>query len=204
MGTFTGIIRTEWSGTSGGPGLTQIAFNAGENHPVPEVDVQVLVNAMRTFWNAIAAYLPDELRLTVNPTVDVYRTADGELVSSTTAPTAPLVVAGTGTGSYAGGAGMKMTWKTSFIRYGRRVSGSTYIVPAVGSAFTTEGNIGGTPRSTIDGAGGTFLGSLNSANYQAVVWTRPTPRHPGRPGVVTAISSGSVGLKSAVLRGRRD
>ncbi len=204
MSTYTGIIRSEWSGTSGGPGLTQIAVETGDILIINAGQTQTLVNAMRTFWDSIKAYLPDEVVISVNPTIDLYNTASGQLVGSSTAASSPAGVAGTATGVYAGGAGMRINWATGVIRNGRRVRGSTYIVPAASTVYTNNGTVSSSVRTPVGVSATTLISALEGAGFPMQVFSRPSDKVPGRPGAVAKVESGTVNAKTAVLRGRRD
>lgn len=204
---IVGIVRTEWSGTSGGPGLTQMAVLGAAGGDWNPNGAQAAVNAVRAFWAGITAHLPDELRLLVSPVVDTYDRATGDLFSSHTAATAPATVAGTSTAGYAGGAGVKVTWNTNQIRDGRRVRGSTFIVPIAGSVWTANGNIGTVAATAINNAATQLINDLNTGSTPLGIWSRPreaTETREARAGFATEVVSGNVGNKSAILRGRRD
>jgi hypothetical protein len=198
------IIRTEWEGTSGGPGLTQFAlmgtgdFSAGK--------AQLACNATRKFWDTMKIYLPDELRLQVSPIVDVYNEGDAELSASYTAATNPLVVAGTGATGYAGGAGFKINWNTGVIRNGRRVKGATFIVPALATCFGNTGTVQPTVVTAVNTAATTLMNELVTAGAPLLVWSRPLVKDGAltRTGAVSPVASGTCSAKSAILRGRRD
>lgn len=198
------IIRTEWSGTSGGPGLTQMAVMGAAGGEWNPDGAQSAVNAVRNFWLSLASLLPDELRLTTMPTVDTYDTATGELSSSATAAIPPSTVAGTSASGYAGGAGCKVTWQTGQIRNGRRVRGSTFIVPLSAAAFTGTGTIGSTQQTTINNAATALLAALTAGGTSLAVWSRPLILPNPRAGFQTQVISGICSSKSAILRGRRD
>ena len=50
-----GIVRTHWSGTSGGPGLTQLAVKEGAGAFWTQTQAQNAVNAVRQFWESRGA-----------------------------------------------------------------------------------------------------------------------------------------------------
>lgn len=167
---------------------------------------QGAVNAVRAFWESIRLWLPNELTLTVSPVVDSYDRATGALIASHIAATAPVVVTGDGSGNYAAGAGLKIAWETGQIRDGRRVKGTTYLVPAV-NVFTATGTIDATPKAQINTACATLLAALDTAVTPMAVWSRPRPVSetlPARAGAAFEVSAGICSNKSAILRGRRD
>lgn len=198
-----GIVRTRWSGTTGGPGLTQTAFRDVTNADVTNTQAQAAVNAVRAFWEAIKAYLPNEVTLTVDPVVDIYDLISGQLVATTTAGTPPAVVSGTDSSNYPMGAGIKINLQTAVIRDGRRVRGAIFMVPAGGGAYSAAGLVATTPKTTIGTAGSTMRGSFATAGIEILVWSRPTSTtsNDGDVAIVTAIEANE---KTAILRGRRD
>lgn len=198
------IIRTEWSGTSGGPGLTQMAVTGAAGGIWNPDATQAAVNAVRTFWSGVAAYLPDELKLQVMPTIDVYNESNAELTNSYTAATAPGVVSGSSAAIYAAGAGFKITWGTGQIRNGRRVRGTTFIVPAASNVYTANGTITASAVTSINGSAANLLSALAAAGTSLAVWSRPVEGENPRLGVVTSVTAGSCSTKTSILRGRRD
>lgn len=199
-----GIVRTGWSGTSGGPGLTQLAVREGAGAFWTTTQAQNAVNAVRAFWFAINAYLPDEIVLTTSPVVDIYNEVDGELQASVSAPTAPTSVSGTSTAVYSMASGMKVNLNTTGIRFGRRVRGGIYLVPAGGNTMTATGLTASAARTAVNTAGGTLISSLASSGLELVVYSRPQTVPTARVGALTAVTAIETSEKVAVLRGRRD
>lgn len=206
-----GIIRTNWAGTTGGPGLTQVCIaettSGGSGSFFTTSNTQTAVNAMRTFWDAIKTYLPNEVTLTVSPTMDIYDQVNGELIASISAPTAPVSVVGTDAGTYSMAAGVKATLTTGIIRNGRRVRGGFYIVPAGPNALTNTGNVASAARTAINTAGAAFITALATPALIQVVYSRPLKDEEGnitRVGALAQVSTYDTNEKGAVLRGRRD
>ena len=198
------IVRTEWDGTSGGPGLTQFALIGGNEFSAGTA--QAAVNAVRKFWNTLGAYLPDEVKLNVSPVVDIYNEADAVLTGSVVAPVVPLQVAGIGASGYAGGAGLKLNWNTGIIRNGRRVKGATFIVPALATCFGTTGTPTPTITGNINQAATVMMADLTAGGTALAVWSRPLVKDEviTRAGAISGVISGTLASKSAILRGRRD
>jgi len=202
------LIRTNWSGTTGGPGLTQIAVDQKTPSfgPLTAAEGQAAVNAMRAFWVACNSYLPDEVTLSVMPTVDTYLVNNGTLAWSMTAATTPASVVGTATAAYAMGAGLKINLNTGVIQNGRRVRGSIFLVPSSGG-FSAQGLALASARTAINAAGTTMLSSLDTAGLKMVVWSRPIPAdkpHGPRDGTQSTVTVMETNEKTAILRGRRD
>lgn len=203
------IVRTGWQGTTGGPGLTQLAVDQITSGfgPLSAGEGQAAVNAVRAFWESAKIYIPNEVTLNVSPVVDYYLTDDAQLAGSMTAATAPANVVGTeATSSYSMAAGVKLNLNTGVIRNGRRVRGSMFIVPSAGS-MTNGGIVGATPKTNLQTYGATLLAALNTAGLKLVVWSRPlTAEDPNGPrdGAQADVSVIECSEKTAILRGRRD
>lgn len=202
------LIRTAWSGTTGGPGINQLAVDQVTSSfgPFSAAESQAAVNAVRAFWDGIKAYLPDEITLTTSPVVDVYLSNNGNLAWSSTAATSPASVTGTSTVAYAMPAGLKVNLNTGVIRNSRRVRGSIFVVPAAG-ANTTGGLALGTARTAVNAAGATLMASLATAGLKLQVWSRPLKDANGvitRDGATADVIALETNEKIAVLRGRRD
>jgi len=203
------IIRTAWSGTSGGPGLTQLAVdqNTPAFGPLTAAEGQAAVNAVRAFWFAIAASLPDEVALTVSPVVDTYLDNNGTLAWSMSAATAPATVSGTSTAIFSMATGPKLNLNTGVIRNGRRVRGSVYIVPGGGNCQASNGMCAAATKTAFNSAAATMMASLQTAGLNLRVWSRPLKDSAGnitRDGVTNPVSVVETNEKLAILRGRRD
>jgi hypothetical protein len=197
-----GIVRVNWSGTSGGPGLTQLCIDDGSGGAWSTSSAQSAVDSVRSMFGSVQSYLPNELTIAVQPTVDQYDVSTGWLINTTQAPTAPNLMLGSFSGQWAGATGWRWDWHTGAIRNGRRVVGHTYMVPA-GGIYDSSGGVTGIARTNILNAAGTFLGSLASAGLSLRVWSRPQVI--GQPGgVSTAVTNAQMTGKTAVLRTRRD
>lgn len=199
-----GIVRTEWAGTTGGPGLTQLAIAEGDGGFWTPTQAQNAVDAVHDFWEDLIAYLPNEISLTIDPVVDLYNEATAELIASEVAPTPPGVVNGINTSAYAMASGLKINWNTGVIRYGRRVKGSTFIVPAGSSVYTNTGTVDSVVATAFNTAANLLRTTLIGDSLKLVVWSRPKELPVARPGAISDIISGATSPKGAILRGRRD
>jgi hypothetical protein len=170
---------------------------------ITNTQAQAAVNAVRAYWNSLAAHLPNEITLTVEPVVDVYDAVSGALVASQTAGSPPAAVNGTDTGVYAMAVGIKANLNTSVIRNGRRVRGAMYIVPAGQSAFTNVGLVGSTAKTAVNTAGATMKTAFTTGDIELLVWSRPTTTT-SNDGDVAPVNTIEANEKAAILRGRRD
>jgi hypothetical protein len=202
-----GIIKTTWAGTSGGPGLSQLIISNPTGDPISNSQATQAVVAVRAWWASLAGLIPNEVQLQVLPTVDCYEVGafNNSLSSSLTSTTNPAVVNGTDVGAYAMAAGLKANLHTNVIRWGRRIRGCVYVVPAGLSAYTVTGTIAPAAKTTIDNAGTTLLSAMATAGLNLVVWSRfNEKKHPDRASAVAIVDSVRTNDSTAILRGRRD
>jgi len=198
------IVRTEWGGLTGGPGLTQMAFAFAEGGNIWDSEnAQYIVDSVRTFWAAHPGTLPNNIVLTVSPVVDVHDPLSGALIASSTAPTPPAAVTGTNNGSFSFSQGVKIILKTSQIRNRRRIHGGIYIVPCAGDVFSNDGVVTSTPITDWLDALQVMRSHLLDATMDLYVWSRPTTATSNNGGL-SEVTGAEIKTRGAVLRGRRD
>lgn len=189
-------LRVSWQNWPGAPGLSTFYFL--------QAPTQAEVDAVRTFFNALAALIPSGLTITVPNSGDIFTGDNGGLTDVWSVPTAPAVVTGTGAGVYAGNAGAVVHWLTTGVVNGRRVRGRTFLVPLIGSAYSTSGAILASALTTITGAATAYA---TSGDANRVVWSRPyvDPKgiKPSRPGSISSITGTRVPNLAVSMRSRR-
>lgn len=205
MAVVIALVRTAWSGTSGGPGVTQMAVQSiTDPHTWDATSAQEAVNNVRAFWDAVKAQIPNNVTLTVSPVVDVYSIISGTLVGSHVAGTPPTAVVGTSSGQFAMANGIKLNLLTNEIRNGRRVRGAIFVVPIGFTAFNSDGTVDAATVTLFNTAAATMLGAFTTDNVQLAVWSRPQTLPVPRDGAASPVATVQTHTKGAVLRGRRD
>ncbi len=159
-------VSVAWQGWPGAPGVSQMYYGTSAGN----LPTQNNIDAIRTFFNALVAYLPSGLTITVPKTGDQINQSDGKIVGTWDVPTQPAVVTGTATGNYAGNAGAVIHWLTPTVVNGRRVRGRTFIVPLAAVAFDAQGSLGTTFQTALQAAGTALVGQADGAPS---VWARP-------------------------------
>lgn len=131
--------------------------------------------------------------------------SSGEVIDSTTGlatgtwtATPPPSIVGSDNGSYAAGVGERIVWGTDTFHAGRRIKGSTYIVPLGAGAYATDGRLNATMRGTQQTAVNTFVTAMSGA---FCILTRRSARNP--IGGLAAVTSGTVPNSVSWLRSRR-
>jgi len=181
-------VRVEWSGTPVvGPGISTFYFDQGASG---------WVTALSAFFTSARAFVPTGALMTVPSSGDLIEDATGELQGAwSEGATTPI--AGNGNGFWPMGVGARVQWDTAGIRNGRRVKGSTYIVPIVSSSFEGAGNLSAGTVSGLGNAANLLVSTMGSAMK---IWSRPSP---GLPGASHAVIDGSCPDKVSWLRSRR-
>lgn len=181
-------IRVEWSGGGlVGPGLSTFYFLDLSAGPC---------TLLTSFFNAVKVVVPDDVTMTVPNSGDTIEAETGELVGGWTS-SGGSAIAGGNSGAFAVGVGMRVKWNTSTVIAGRRVGGSTFIVPIVGGSFDT----GGLPLTTTVSALQDAADDLVDLSDDTMrVWHRPKV---ASPGAVAAVQSATVPRKVSTLRSRR-
>lgn len=161
-------------------------------------DVQATVDAIRQFFDDIKALLPNDVTIGGSATFSILDTASGQLVG-TGSVTQPGPVTGTAAQGWAAGAGGRILWPTDTVRNGRKIVGSTFLVPLASIAYDNNGFLQGTTRTTLGNAAATLLATAG-IHAGLLVYSRPAP---GKPGVMTAPARSTVPAQTATLRKRK-
>lgn len=184
-------MRVAWGGAGvTGPGLSTFYFDqAGSGFPAD----------VRAFFEAIKANIPSNVTITVPNDGDIIEDTTGALTGAWSEPSGGGITTGTFSGDYPQGVGTRVVWNTAGIYRGRRVKGSTFIVPIGGALFGTSGFLDPATQSIIQGAADTFVAS----GSQPLVWSRPSDVAPATSGESNAVSSATVPAAVSWLRSRR-
>lgn len=184
-------LRYVWSGTGivGGGVSTFYSSNS---------DPATLNAAIRAFFLANNGLFPSSVSIIPPGSGDTIESTTGVLNGSWSM-TAPALVVGAGSGSWAAGVGLRVVWNTAGITRGRRVRGSTFLVPLTTAFYDTNGNI----------ADATWLNVQNSAETLRAadggsmrIYSRPSAPGVG-DGVAHPITSARVPDVVSWLRSRR-
>ena len=181
-------VLVAWDGTGVvGPGLSTFYY-AGAMTGNPA--------ALSTFFNAIKSVIPAGLTITVPSSGDVLDESTGELTGAWS-QSGGSTIATTGTANFAQGVGARCVWNTANVHLGRRVRGSTFIVPLVSSAYDSGGLVGTTVVSTLQTAADALVTSTTSTWR---IWSRPNDVGSF---AVSAVTSATAPRKVSTLRSRR-
>lgn len=195
-------VRAVWSGFAGAPGYSNFHF----------LDLTTDANrnaagaAVKAFFTAQANSLLTAWTISVQSEVTEWDVATGQLTGAVNMTSPPTPTVGTAAvGPFAGGSGYVITWKTSLIYNGRRVTGRTFIVPAFG-VFENDGTLSTT---AITNANTAAAGLIGAANADLGVWARTftKPTDGTKPvqigGTIASANSYLVKDMASQLRSRR-
>lgn len=198
-------VKARWDGFTGAPGYSVLHFREFTGDPQGELDFTIedatgAVDRTRGFFGALAALLPDSVRITPESDVDVIEDTTGKLVDSLTS-TSGGTVDGTASGSYSAASGAVVNWRTGGIRNGRRIRGRTFLVPLASSCYNDSGVLLPSVQNTIQTAANSLAGIGGSPDL--FVYARPSTKG-GSDGSASRVTSANVPAMGAILRSRRD
>ncbi len=153
-------------------------------------------DAVETWLTDLANSVPNDVSFTIPSSGDVFNSETGAVFDSW-AGGSDQVIPGTATGTWAAGVGVRIRWFTAGFVAGRRVVGTTFVVPLAAGVF---GDDGLPSVSLVDGLKGNAEILIDDMVGSFYVWSRPVP---GRVGTVHAILSASVPRAVTSLASRR-
>lgn len=191
-------VRVTWTQFPGAPGLSTFYLNEATTD----------VTALKTFFTAIKDLVPSGLTFTIPQAGDVIDVGTGQISGVWTGTGGGQVVSAASSAlTYSGSSGAMVRWISGAIVEGHRLTGRTYIVPLVSSAYDVQGSLATTAQTTLQTAANAMVTSYaqnllvyhkhRDADDQA------DPPDLGSPGVTSGISVAIVPDLAVVLRSRR-
>lgn len=148
------------------------------------------------FWDALKGIIGGGVTVTVPDSGDLIDVATGEL-SGTWTDTGGGAISSTGIGDYALGVGARIRWHTNGVVGGRRVVGSTFIVPLAPGSYQSSLGLTNAVVTTLTAAAGALFSAASGPNH---VYSKPRP---GRAGSSHPVVSASAPDAVSWLRSRR-
>lgn len=182
-------VRLTWTGAAVVGASTSTFFTTG--------DPGTLMGAFDDVVDAMKANLPDSLSAAFEGSGEIIESTTG-LATGAWTETPPVPVVGTDSGGFAQGVGERIAWSTNAFENGRRVRGSTFIVPLGAGAYTDGGILNATMRAAHNAAVATFLGVMAG---DMVIYSRPSPG--GSDGGFASVTGGNIPPSISWLRSRR-
>ena len=200
--------RVIWEGFPGAPGYTNLwaRVTSVEDHD-PEVHAEEVSN----YFEAIGSLFPLAVSLRISAEMPYIDDVDGEMVGLGLLDedlTIPLPGTTGRQQEYSAPSGAVVHWNTLAVREGRRVRGSTFLVPLSRQAYEDDGTLTSQTLTMLRAASTFYVETTDSV---PVVWSRPREaitsgpnQRPARPGASYEITAAEVPDMAAVLRSRRD
>ena len=154
------------------------------------------VSAFTTFFDTIKLNFPVGVTWTIPDTGDLVDVVTGGITGSWSEGTTSVINA-TSAGDYAAGVGGRIKWFTDGIVSGRRVRGSTFLVPLASDRYDSDGTLDNGYRSSMQTAANTALSAVTG---DMKIWHRPVG---GTGGSAHTVTSGSIPDQVSWLRSRR-
>jgi len=193
-------VTAVWTGFQGAPGYSKFSFQ--------DLTTDAARNAagaqVRTFFDTLKVYMKTTWSVGIQPTVQEYNMATGDIIGEATMTTVPVAVSGGAAGgAWPGGSGYCVSWKSNLFFNGRKVQGRTFMVPAV-DCFDSDGTLSAGALAAIQGAGNAMI-SAPGAEFclWAKTWTK-TPPIVQTGGAVVPVTACVVKDAASQLRSRRN
>lgn len=139
-------VKARWTIPGAGTAYSVLHFGDDGDSEISAVDANSALTKSRTFFAAIAAVLPNVVKIDVLPDVEWLNVTTGDL-EGVVGGNAQTQVVGTAAAAagWAAPSGACITWTTAGIRQvgskPRRVRGRTFIVPMSNEAYDVDGTI---------------------------------------------------------------
>jgi hypothetical protein len=157
-----------------------------------------MFDALSLFYAAIGSHFPSGMTMTVEGSGDLLDSASGELTGAWSKGANAVHQGGSGVG-WVAGVGGRVVWRTAGTRNGRRVKGSTFLVPYTTSAYDQAGTLGDSIISTTNTAATALIAATTGV---FCVWSRPSGEG-ATDGFISPVIGGSIPDKVSWLRSRR-
>jgi hypothetical protein len=173
-----------------GPGLTTF-------YESPESGVGG-ADAIEAFFDGIKGAVPDGVQWSIPSSGDLLVAETGELTGAWSDPGTGGVVSSSGGAPFVNGTGARVVWNTAGVFGGRRVRGSTFIVPLVTGAFEGAGNLNSGNIALLQTKADALIADLDNM----AIWSRPNNLASDN-GEANQVTSATIPDKVSWLRGRR-
>lgn len=169
-------IRIELSGAAViGPSVMTLYASEGAGGSIASLAQAWLDNMDNLFPNTLTFTFPTE--------GDVLDSETGTVTGAWTGGSLPFVMGTATDNTFSHGVGARVVWNTGAFANGRRVRGSTFLVPLSGGLWDTSGEIAPANVNDIQTKTTAFV---TATAGELIVWSRPTPQRVGGTASVTS------------------
>lgn len=154
------------------------------------------LDELHALWTSFAGSMPSAVTIRIPGSGETLNAATGAIDGVWTG-TAPALITGAASGTYAAGVGMRVRWFTGVLAGDRYLTGATFVVPLATGAYQSDGSILDTVVSANQTAVNTFVTGV-APDY--LIWHRPVG---GSGGGADSVVSGQVVDRTSWLTSRR-
>lgn len=188
-------MRVEWQGPPVvGPGVSTHYFEDGGTGIPPKV---------LALYTALKNYVPTGVIWTIPTQLDVITVETGVLAGAVTQAGGGTVASSGGAVDYKPGVGGRIRWSTGGIIRGRRVTGTTFVVPLTSQEYPSGVVQGG----TVTAINTALTAFLTAGGYVPCIYSKPKAPPggigPDSPGVRHLVTGATMSSKETWLRSRR-
>lgn len=192
-------IRVTWTGAPvTGPGVSTFYLNSSVTAGWPA--------ALMTLFTALKNNVPPGITWTIPGDADILDMATGVLKTTNSPGGGGTIVSNGSPADYKPGVGARIRWNTTGVVGGRRVKGTTFVVPLYASEIP-NGVLNPLTASSWTTAANAYK---NTTGIVPAIYSRPRPArtvkgvsHPARDGSIANITSVAVPSTLSWLRTRR-
>jgi len=191
---------------NGGPGRnTWHMAQAGELGGAAQSDLEGMAADIQAVYTAVAGFIVSGVTIDIEPVVEGFDVATGNLVSVTGIVSPDQVVgsASSALGNLSRATQACVRLKTDAIRGNRVLQGRHFIGPLSAGAFNSSGQIDSADKAAIEAAYGGVLDV--AGNGRLGVWGQPNPDVPAlNTGVFGYVQQAVCNLTPGTLRSRKN
>jgi len=132
--------------------------------------------AMSAFWAAAATFMPSGITIEVPGTGDTVDEGSSQIDGTWVASGGSTITTSGGTDPFPAGVGGRTSYFSDGIVDGRRVRGSIFVVPIIGTSYQADGTLSTTIKNALNTMATTLAGVTGFG-----VYTRHRPAGPADP-----------------------
>ena len=197
-----GAITVTQAGDVGGIGQSKFWFQRVDATTPLVADCNAAAAAVHGLYNSVKGDLASTITWTFLGVVDLVDHATAAPQGVVALSSVPATVPGTAGGSYPGGVGGRLNWKTPSVHGRRYIRGCTFFTPMPAAEYTGSGALGSGVISDFNTAAAAYIAAMAAANLDPIIWHRP-PKGTFSGGAVGLITAGIMSSTPASLRSRR-
>jgi hypothetical protein len=161
-------------------------------------------DALVALFTAVKPHVPAGITWEIPSTADILDEGTGKLTGTFAIGAAGTVTSNTVANEVKPGVGCRIRWHTAGVVGGRRVTGTTFIVPIQATLYP-NGLVSSSVTTSLNAACAAYIAvaGFTPVVYSPLVNNVPDPKGRNRPGASSEILSGDVASQMTWLRSRR-